>query len=100
MVYEVYEIQTLGKLYICFMGYIKQNVSHILLDDDTRLAGGNKMSRNVENIVVNTSSKINIEETVSCYTETIIVLQIEDAGKALTILTDLITRSRESLKQN
>jgi len=42
-------------------------------------------------------SQINIEETVSCFTETIIVLRMEDAGRAFTILTDQITNAREIL---
>jgi len=37
---------------------------------------------------------INIEETMSCYTETIIVLAMEDVSKAFTALTDLISEAR------
>ena len=37
---------------------------------------------------------INIEETMSCYTETIIVLKMEDVSKAFAALTDLITQAR------
>ena len=37
---------------------------------------------------------INIEETMSCYTETIIVLAMEDVSKAFAALTDLITAAR------
>ena len=37
---------------------------------------------------------INIEETMSCYTETIIVLTMEDVSKAFAALTDLITQAR------
>jgi len=52
---------------------------------------------------------INIEETLSCSTETIIVLQLKDVGKALSALTNLISEARKiveklksakSLKQN
>jgi len=43
-------------------------------------------------------AQINIEETVSCYIETIILLRMEDAGRALSILTDLIARARENIK--
>lgn len=43
-------------------------------------------------------SGINIEETVSCFTETIIILRMEDAAKAFTILTDQITNARKALK--
>ena len=38
---------------------------------------------------------INIEETMSCYTETIIVLAMEDVSKAFTALTDLISEARK-----
>jgi hypothetical protein len=37
---------------------------------------------------------INIEETMSCFTETIIVLAMEDISKAFAALTDLITEAR------
>jgi len=37
---------------------------------------------------------VNIEETLSCSTETILVLHLKDAGKALTVLTDLISEAR------
>ena len=37
---------------------------------------------------------LNIEETMSCYTETIIVLAMEDVSKAFTALTDLISEAR------
>ncbi|MFA5364633.1 MAG: hypothetical protein WC325_05565 [Candidatus Bathyarchaeia archaeon] len=37
---------------------------------------------------------INIEETMSCYTETILVLAMEDVSKAFAALTDLITEAR------
>jgi len=39
-------------------------------------------------------SHINIEETLSCSTETILVLQLKDVGKALTALTNLISEAR------
>jgi len=41
--------------------------------------------------------QINIEETVSCFTETIIVLRMEDAARAFSLLTDLITNARKTL---
>jgi acetolactate synthase small subunit len=41
---------------------------------------------------------INIEETMSCSTETIIVLAMEDVGKAFAALTDLITEARRKKK--
>ena len=41
---------------------------------------------------------INIEETISCYTETIIVLKMEDSVKVYSILADLISDARKSLE--
>ena len=40
---------------------------------------------------------INIEETMSCFTDTIIVLSMEDVSKALAALTDLIAEARKQL---
>jgi hypothetical protein len=37
---------------------------------------------------------INIEETMSCYTETIIILAMENVSKAFAALTDIITQAR------
>lgn len=42
--------------------------------------------------------RINIEDTVSCYTDTIIVVKMEDVGRAFRALTDLINTYRELLK--
>ncbi len=44
--------------------------------------------------------RINIEETVSCHTETIIVLRMDDAAKAFSLLTELITNSRKMLEKH
>ncbi len=40
-------------------------------------------------------NQINIEETVSCFNETVIVLKMEDAAKAFRILSDLIADARK-----
>ncbi len=40
---------------------------------------------------------INIEETMSCFTDTILVLRMEDVGKAFTALTDLIAEARKTV---
>ena len=37
---------------------------------------------------------VNIEDTVSCYTDTIIVVKMEDVGKAFETLTELINAER------
>ncbi|MDH5662953.1 MAG: hypothetical protein OEY90_00655 [Candidatus Bathyarchaeota archaeon] len=41
---------------------------------------------------------INIEETMSCFTDTIIVLGMKDVSKAFAALTDLITEARKQSK--
>lgn len=40
---------------------------------------------------------VNIEDTVSCHTDTIIVVKMREVGKAFTALTDLITDERKRL---
>lgn len=42
---------------------------------------------------------INIEETMSCFTDTILVLCMEDVGEAFTALTDLITEARKTISK-
>lgn len=43
-------------------------------------------------------NRINIEETISCFTETIIVLDMKDAARAFAILSELITNTRKTSK--
>jgi aspartokinase len=38
---------------------------------------------------------INIEDTVSCYTDTIMLVRMDQVGKAFNALTDLISNSRK-----
>jgi hypothetical protein len=40
---------------------------------------------------------INMEETMSCFTDTILVLRMEDVGKAFTALTDMIGEARKAV---
>ena len=42
---------------------------------------------------------ISIQETVSCYTDTIIVLSMDDVGTAFTALTDLVAEARNAIKK-
>src|SRR5919206_699151 len=42
---------------------------------------------------------INIEDTVSCYTDTIVLVKMEQVGKAFNALTDLISNSRKTPKK-
>jgi hypothetical protein len=37
---------------------------------------------------------INIEDTVSCYTDTIVLVRMKDAGRAFNVLTELISSAR------
>ncbi len=41
---------------------------------------------------------VNIEDTVSCHTDTIIVVKMKEVGKAFTALTDLISEERKWLE--
>jgi aspartokinase len=41
---------------------------------------------------------INIEDTVSCHTDTIIVVRMQEVGKAFSALTDLISENRRNLE--
>ena len=41
---------------------------------------------------------VNIEDTVSCHTDTIIVVKMKEVGKAFTSLTDLISEERKRLE--
>ena len=43
---------------------------------------------------------VNIEDTVSCHTDTIIVVRMKEVGKAFTSLTDLITEERKRIETN
>lgn len=40
--------------------------------------------------------RINIEDTISCYTDTILVVKMEDVGKAFTALAELIAQARRA----
>ncbi len=42
---------------------------------------------------------VNIEDTVSCYTDTIMLVNMNDVAKAFNALTELITESRKSLSK-
>jgi hypothetical protein len=42
---------------------------------------------------------INIEETMSCFTDTIIVVSMKDVSRAFAALTDLITETRKQAKK-
>lgn len=41
---------------------------------------------------------INIEETMSCFTDTILVVRMEDVGKAFSSLTEMISQARHAIR--
>ncbi|MCS7119943.1 MAG: hypothetical protein RMJ07_05410 [Nitrososphaerota archaeon] len=43
--------------------------------------------------------QINIEETISCYNETIIIIRMEDAPKSFSLMTELISNTGRMLKE-
>ena len=43
---------------------------------------------------------VNIEDTVSCFTDTIIVVRMKDVGQAFAALTDLISESRKNFPKS
>ncbi len=45
-------------------------------------------------------AQINIEETISCFTETVIVLRMEDVARAFNLLTNLIADARRALRKS
>jgi len=42
---------------------------------------------------------VNIEDTVSCHTDTIIIVRMREVGKAFTSLTDLISEERKRIER-
>lgn len=43
--------------------------------------------------------RISIQETVSCYTDTILVISMNDVGAAFTALTDLVAEARNTINK-
>jgi len=41
---------------------------------------------------------INIEETMSCFTDTILVVRMEDVGKTFSSLTEMISQARQAIR--
>lgn len=41
---------------------------------------------------------INIEETMSCFTDTILVVRMEDVGRAFSSLTEMISQARQAIR--
>jgi aspartokinase len=70
----------------------KQNLSTVIIRSPDEITSTPGCVQAFYNAV--SRRHINIEETMSCYTETIIVLAMEDVSKAFAALTDLITEAR------
>ena len=73
----------------------KQNLATIIIRSPDEIIGTPGCVLVFYNTV--SRSHINIEETMSCFTDTIIVLSMEDVSKALAALTDLIAEARKQL---
>jgi len=73
----------------------KQNLAEIIIRSPIGLIG----TQGCLLTFVNALSRrgMNIEETMSCYTDTIIALSMKDVGEAFSALTNLISDSREEL---
>ena len=70
----------------------KQNLSTVIIRSPDEITSTPGCVQAFYNAV--SRRHINIEETMSCYTETIIVLAMQDVSKAFAALTDLITEAR------
>jgi len=70
----------------------KQNLSTVIIRSPDEITSTPGCVQAFYNAV--SRRHINIEETMSCFTETIIVLAMEDVSKAFAALTDLITEAR------
>ena len=75
----------------------KQNLAAIIVQSPTAIVDTPGCIATFYNSI--SGNQINIEETISCFTETIIVIRMEDAGKAFTVLTDLIREARRTLQK-
>ena len=73
----------------------KQNLAAIIVQSQTAIVDTPGCIATFYDSI--SGNQINIEETISCFTETIIIIRIEDAGKTFTILTDLIREARRTL---
>ena len=70
----------------------KQNLATVIIRSPDQITSTPGCVQAFYNAV--SRSHINIEETMSCYTETIIVFAMEDVSKAFAALTELITQAR------
>ncbi|HZW57753.1 MAG TPA: hypothetical protein VFF30_15800 [Nitrososphaerales archaeon] len=43
---------------------------------------------------------VNIEDTVSCFTDTIVVIRMEEVARTFSVLTDLITECRNKIRKH
>ncbi|MDA4120728.1 MAG: hypothetical protein OK413_01290, partial [Thaumarchaeota archaeon] len=43
--------------------------------------------------------RVNVEDTVSCYTDTIMVVDMKDASRAFEAMTELISDEQRKLKE-
>jgi hypothetical protein len=74
----------------------KQNLATIFIRSPNEIIGTYGCALAFYNTV--SRNHINMEETMSCFTDTIIVLSMEDVSRAFAALTDLITEARKQLE--
>jgi hypothetical protein len=73
----------------------KQNLAEIIINSPKEIIDTPGCALTFYNPV--SMKRVNIEETMSCYTDTIIVLSNKDVGKAFIALTDLIEQAKNAL---
>jgi hypothetical protein len=72
----------------------KQNLAEIIINSPTTIIDTPGCALTFYNPV--SMKRVNIEETMSCYTDTIIVLSNKDVGKAFIALSNLIEQAKKS----
>jgi aspartokinase len=103
--------ESVSSMTLIFDQLILERVKNLFGDDDTL-----EVESNLAAIIVQSPEEIiktpgcalifynqlarrhvNIEDTISCYTDTIMLVNMNDVAKAFNALTELITESRKSL---
>jgi hypothetical protein len=74
----------------------KQNLAEIIINSPKEIINTPGCALTFYNPV--STKRVNIEETMSCYTDTIIVISNTDVGKAFVVLRDLIEHAKNALE--
>jgi acetolactate synthase small subunit len=76
----------------------KQNLAAIIVQSPEEIV---ETPGCISHFYSNISRKgVNIEDTTSCFTDTIMVVKMEDSGRAFLSLTDLIHKTRKGIRRN